>query len=231
MAHVRGDGWGLLLRAGAVGAFGIVLMVPIQIVFFVIWPPSFEVAAVYATFEQNWLRGLETLDLLLLLDSILNLPVFLALAVVLWPQQRSLALLAVGAVLSGTAAYFNANTSLELLDLARQYAASSDAQVRSELLAAGRFALAHFQGTGFAVYYLLGAAATLMVSVAMLQGSIFRRMTGWIGVVAGLTMLVPPVPATGQFGLVFSLLSLVPLVVWLALVGWRLWSLSGPRAV
>jgi hypothetical protein len=227
MTHAS-NGWGLLFRTGALGAFAIVLMVPIQIVFYVIWPPSFDVTAVYATFEQNWFRGLESLDILLLLDSVFNLPFFLALAVALWPQERSLAVLAVAAVLTGTAAYFNANTSLELFDLSRQFAASDDTQTRSEFLAAGRFALAHFQGTGFAVYYLLGGAATLLASVAMLRGRLFGRVTGSVGGIAGLTMLVPPLPATGQLGLILSLLSLVPLLVWLVLAGRRLWSLPTP---
>ena len=231
MAQDNENEWQLLTRAGAVGAFGVVAMIPIQIVFFIVSPPTFEVTAAYATFDRDWLLGLESFDVLLVVDSILSLVFFLALTVVLWRQQ-SLALLAIVAVIAGTASYFSANTSFELFDLAKQYAATNEGEVRSQLLAAGRFALAHFQGTGFVVYYLLGAIATIAVSAAMLRGAVFGRATGWIGVIAGVTMLVPPIPATGQAGLVASLFSLVPLVGWLALAGWRLWHLSdasGPR--
>ena len=226
MAETRGDDWRLLYRIGALGAAGVVLMIPIQIAFFIVWPPLLEVEWAFATFAGNWFRGLESFDLLLLLDAILNIPVLLALGVALWTVNRSLVLLAMVLMTAGTAAYFGANTSFELWDLATQHAAATDSETRSQLLAAGRFALANFQGTGFAVYYLLGGVQTLLVSWVMLWGGPFGRLTGWVGVVAGLTMLVPPLPATGQLGLVLSLASLVPLIVWLVMVSRRLWLLS-----
>jgi hypothetical protein len=226
MAETQGDDWRLLYRIGAIGAAGVVLMIPIQIAFFMVWPPWLEVEWAFATFAGNWFRGLESFDLLLLLDAILNMPVFLALGVALWTVNRSLVLLAAVFMIAGTAAYFGANTSFELWDLASQYAAATDPETRRQLLAAGRFALANFQGTGFATYYMLGGVETLLISWAMLRGGPFGRFAGWVGVVAGLTMLVPPLPPTGQVGLVLSLASLVPLIVWLVLVGRGLWRLS-----
>ncbi len=226
MAEAQGDDWRLLYRIGAIGAAGVVLMIPIQIAFFIIWPPMLDVEWAFATFAGNWFRGLESFDLLLLFDAILNIPVFLALGVALWAVNRSLVLLAMVFMTAGTAAYFGANTSFELLDLATQYAASTDPETRRQLLAAGRFALANFQGTGFAVYYLLGGVETLLISWVMLRGGPLGRVSGWVGVIAGITMLVPPLPLTGQVGLVLSLASLVPLIVWLVLVGRGLWQLS-----
>jgi hypothetical protein len=226
MAQTRTDDWRPLFRIGALGAAGIVLLIPIQILFFVVWPPQLEVEWAFAIFTTNWFRGLESFDLLLLLDAILNVPVFLALGMALWNVNRSFVLLALTLMTAGTAAYFGANTSFELWDLATQHAAATDPETREQLSAAGRFALATFQGTGFAVYYVLAGLETLLVSSVMLRGGQFGRVTGWIGVAAGLTMLVPPLPATGQFGLVLSLASLAPLIVWLVLVARRLWLLG-----
>lgn len=225
MVDTQGYDWRLLYRIGAIAAAGVVLMIPIQIAFFMVWPPILEVEWAFATFAGNWFRGLESFDLLLLLDAILNIPVFLALGVALWAVNRSLVLLAVVLMIAGTAAYFGANTSFELWDLASQYAAATDPETRNQLFAAGRFALANFQGTGFATYYMLGGVETLLISWVMLRGGPFGPFAGWVGVVAGLTMLVPPLPPTGQVGLVLSLASLVPLIVWLVLVGRGLWKL------
>lgn len=201
-------------------------MIPIQIVFYMVWPPQLQVEAMYAVFAQNWFRGLESLDLLLVLDAVFNLVAFLAVGIALWGTNRSAVLIALALQVAGTAAYFGANTGFEILDLATQYAATTDEVLRSQLLAAARFALANFQGTAFSVYYVLGGVVMLLVSRVMLQGRVFGRLTGWLGVVAGVVMLVPPIPATGQLGVILSLASLVPLIVWLVLVGLRLWRMA-----
>ncbi len=230
MASTDSNDWGLLYRAGAVGAFAVVLMIPIQIAFYLVWPPVLEVEAIFAVFAQNWFRGLESLDLLLIVDTVFNMLAFLAVGVALWRTSKSLVLIALALMVAGSAAYFSANTSFEIMDLAGQHAAATDAETRSQLLAAGRFALANFQGTAFSIYYVLGGVETLLVSLAMLRGQVFSRLTGWLGMIAGVAMLVPPIPATGQAGIVLSLASLVPLIVWLALVGRQLWRLAAEPA-
>lgn len=230
MASSNSNEWGLLYRAGAISAFGVVAMIPIQIAFYLVWPPVLEVEAMFAVFAENWLRGLESLDVLLVLDTVLNMLAFLALGVALWRTSRSLVLIALVLMVAGSAAYFSANTSFEIMDLAGQYAAAADPETRNQALAAGRFAMANFQGTAFAVYYFLGGVETLLMSWVMLRGRLFGRFAGWLGVIAGVAMLVPPLPATGQVGIALSLASLVPLIVWLVLVGRRLWWLAARPA-
>lgn len=224
-------GWWLLIRVGAICAFVVVALIPIQVVLYVVWPPVFDAPALFETFEQNWFRGLESLDIFLLIDSVISVPIYLAIGAALWPAERSLVLLAVVAAIAGASAYFSSNASLELFDLARQYAVASDPEIRIQLLAAGRYAVAHFQGTGFATYYVLGGIATVLIALAMLRTTVFGRATGWIGIATGVTMLVPPVPATGQAGIALSLASLAPLVVWLVLTGGRLWRRSDTEVV
>ena len=63
----------------------------------------------------------------------------------------------------------------------------------------------------------------LLVSAVMMRGMVFSRETAVAGVVAGLTGLVPA--SFGTFGLVLSFISLVPMVVWLALIGRRFQSI------
>jgi hypothetical protein len=95
------------------------------------------------------------------------------------------------------------------------------------LLAAGQALLVTWQGTAFAVGYILSGAALLIISVVMRRSTTFSKVTGYVGIVAGAAALVPA--NAGTVGLVLSLVSLVPLVVWLALVARQLFQL-GARA-
>jgi hypothetical protein len=80
--------------------------------------------------------------------------------------------------------------------------------------------LVTWQGTAFDVSYLLSAIAVLIVSAVMLRSHhLFSKVTGYAGLSAGMLMLVPP--TAGMIGVVFSLLSLVPLVLWLTLIARR----------
>jgi hypothetical protein len=86
-------------------------------------------------------------------------------------------------------------------------------------IAAGQTLLTTYSGTAFAVGYFLSGLAMLVVSTVMLRGKVFSRLTGLAGVLAGVTGLVPA--SFGTLGFVLSFISLLPLVVWLALVGQR----------
>ena len=106
-----------------------------------------------------------------------------------------------------------------MLPLSQQYAmANSDAE-RAALVAAGQTLLTTYNGTAFSVGYVLSGLAMLLVSAVMLRGAVFSRLTGLAGVVAGATGLVPA--SFGTLGFVLSFVSLLPLVVWLALIGRR----------
>ena len=91
-------------------------------------------------------------------------------------------------------------------------------------LAAGQAILAIFQGSAFNVSYELIAVSGLILAVAMLQSHTFGRRTAYVGIVFYALSLVPA--SAGTVGLVFSLASLVPMVVWLILVARRLWQLA-----
>ena len=81
-----------------------------------------------------------------------------------------------------------------------------------------------YNGTSFSLGYFLSGVAMLIISTVMLRGKLFSRATGLAGVVAGVTGLVPA--SMGMLGFVLSFISLLPLVVWLILVGRRLLQLG-----
>ena len=95
------------------------------------------------------------------------------------------------------------------------------------LLAAGQALMATSIGTGFNVGYVFGAASTLLISAVMLRSGVFSKVTAYVGLAMGALMVIPA--TVGTLGLMLSLFSLIPTVVWLIMVGRRLFQL-GRRA-
>jgi hypothetical protein len=159
-----------------------------------------------------------------IVDQILMGLVFLALYAALKRASPSLMAIALTSGLVGIATYFASSTAFNMLSLSSQYAvATTDAQ-RAMFLAAGQATLTTWTGTAFDVSYVLGGVALLIISVVMLRSTIFNRETAFVGLALGVTMLVPP--TVGTIGLVISLISLLPLIIWLILIARRLFWLG-----
>lgn len=84
------------------------------------------------------------------------------------------------------------------------------------LLTTGQSLLTLYNGGTFTVSYLLGAVSALTYSAAMFAHRIFGRLPGLVGIITGLTMLVPP--NIGSLGVIVAMLSLIPTAVWLILL-------------
>ncbi|HYB02718.1 MAG TPA: DUF4386 family protein [Ktedonobacteraceae bacterium] len=215
--------WKPLYRVGGIAALTIVGIMVIQIIVFIASPPPSTVLGYFTLFHKNALLGLLSLDLLYVVDNALVIPLYLALYVALRRASPSLMAIALAFGLVGIAAYFASNTAFEMLSLSSQYAAANTTVQRVQLLAAGQAMLATYQGTAFNVYYILGAIATLIISVVMVRSAIFGKVTAYAGIAAGALMLIPS--TAGTIGLVFAFCSLVPTAIWLILIARRLFRL------
>ena len=216
--------WKPLYRVAGVAALIMIVFIPIQSIVFAVWPPPSTVIGWFTLFQNNWLLGLLDMDLLLIVDQILMGLVFLALYAALKRASPSLMAIALTSGLVGIATYFASSTAFNMLSLSSQYAvATTDAQ-RAMFLAAGQATLTTWTGTAFDVSYVLGGVALLIISVVMLRSTIFNRETAFVGLALGVTMLVPP--TVGTIGLVISLISLLPLIIWLILIARRLFWLG-----
>ena len=76
-----------------------------------------------------------------------------------------------------------------------------------------------YNGTSFSLGYVLGGLALVLISTVILRSALFSRFTGVAGLAAGMTGLIPA--NMGTLGLALSFVSLIPLIVWLVLVGRR----------
>jgi hypothetical protein len=215
--------WQTLHKLGGVTALAVLALIPIQMIVFFLWPPPSSVIGWFTLFQDNALVGLLDMDLLLIVDYLLLIGVFSAL----WASLRRAneSLIALILQLVATASYLASTVAFEMLSLSNQYATAVTDAERPLFLAAGQAMLVTWQGTAFDVSYVLSALATLIISAVMLRSHLFSKVTGYVGLSAGVLMLVPP--TAGLIGVFFSLLSLVPLVIWLALIARRLLR-SGP---
>lgn len=217
--------WQTLHKVGGVTAVAVLVLIPIQMVVFFIWPPPSSVIGWFMLFQDNALVGLLDMDLLLIVDYLLLIGLFSALWASLRRANESLMAIALILQLVATAAYLASTAAFEMLTLSNQYATATTDAERSLFLAAGQAMLVTWQGTAFDVSYVLSAIAVLIVSAVMVRSHLFSKVTGYVGLSAGVLMLVPP--TAGMIGVLFSLLSLVPLAVWLVLIARRLLR-SGP---
>lgn len=213
--------WQTLHRVGGMAALAVLVLIPVQMVVFILWPPPSSVIGWFTLFQENALVGLLNMDFLLIVDYLLLIGVFSALWAFLRRANESLMAIALILQLVATATYLASTVAFEMLTLSNQYATATTEVERSIFLAAGQTMLATWQGTAFDVSYVLSAIAILIVSAVMLRShQLFCKTTGYAGLSTGVLALVPP--TAGRIGVIFSLVSLVPMVIWLALIARRL---------
>ena len=145
--------WSLLYRVGAAAAFASAVLIPIQVVVFMIWPPPLDGTAAdwFALLHRNRLAGLVDLDLLLAVDNALLVPLLLALYVVLRKVHESAMTLAVALGLVGVVMYLASNPAIQMARLSDRYAAGTTDAERAATRAAGEAILANGVGLGLYV--------------------------------------------------------------------------------
>ena len=206
-----------LFRAAGIATIVVLLLFPAQMsVFALAWPPPESAGEYFELLDDNRALGLLSLDVLLMVDWIVLLVTWAGLYVALRPTAPRAMLVTIGLVLLATLAYFLSNTAFEMVALSQQHAAGATEAERVAALAAGERALATFEGPWFTASYLLGGLATLIASLVMWRVPAFGKVVGGIGIVYALMQAVPP--NFGTIGMLLSVLSLLPMLAWLALI-------------
>jgi hypothetical protein len=216
--------WKGLLKAGGIMAFAVIGLIPIQMIVFILFPPPETALEFINLFQENWFIGMLSLDLLYIINNTFLIIVYLGLFAALRKTDFSLIVIAITLGLLGIASYFASTVIFEMQIISNRYFMSEEAGNRSQLLAAAETLLANYKGTAFVVYYMLNGATLLLISRIMLKDRTFSRATAIWGLISGLLMLVPS--TFGTIGLIFSIASLVPWIVFSVLFGSRLLKLS-----
>lgn len=220
-------GWKSLYKVAAAAALLSVAFIAIAVVVAIAWPLPTTVEAWFARYHQNALIALLDLDLPLVASYIAMIPLVLALYAALRHVSEWLMALALALDLIGAALMLAVNPAFAMLSLSNQYAAARTDTQRSIALAAAQGLLANWQGTGFVVAYFLGAVAALIIGVVMLRSAVFSKATAHMALAMGALALIPA--TAGTVGIVASLVSLGPTVIWLFLVAFGLLHLAQER--
>ena len=151
---------------------------------------------------------------------------YLGLFAALWRTYFVGVLIAVVLGLIGICSYYSSTVAFEMLIISNQYNLAEAFELKQQFLAAGQVLLAVYKGSAFNVYYVLNAITILIISRIMLLSSTFSKSTAIWGLLSGFFMLIPS--TAGYLGFIFSLISLVPWIVFALLVSKRLFFLSNP---
>ena len=177
----------------------------------------------FSMLQQNRFAGLLRLDVLSVLVMPLYYVLFLSLFTVLRKQNPTLAPLATVLVFAGLTLFLATPSAFSWLALSDRFAATSDPQQRSQLLAAGEAILASdmWHGSGALVGGILLQTGTLLVSIAMLWSKGFGKFTAWVGIVThGLDLLhIPLEMLFPGFGNPLMALAGPLYLLWFPLVG------------
>jgi hypothetical protein len=205
--------WNKLYKVGGVAAIVIVLIIPIQLVIFTLFPPPETTMGFFELFRKNWLIGLLSLDLLYYINNGILILVYLGLFAALRKVNFTNMLIATIIGLTGIAVYYVSAVGFEVLSISKQYFSAESMEYKQQLLAVGQGLIARYKGTAFAITLIL-------ISMTMYKSRDFKRSSATWGLIAGIFMIIPS--TAGTLGLICSLLSLVPWIVFSVLIGRRL---------
>jgi hypothetical protein len=204
-----------LYRVAQFLALTMLILIPLQIVIYVIAPPPDTVKGFFELYHQNPFLGLLSLDFLYLFNNMIIVIIYLALFVLLYQEKPVTVLLALILGLIGIACYYPSNPAFEMLTLSNQYFQALPEQ-QNIYLAAGESLMAGYTGTTFDTYYVLSTICLLLFAYALIKSHKFKKSVGLWGLASGFFMIVPS--SAGILGMIFSLLSLIPWVVFVALL-------------
>lgn len=200
-------------------AFGMIAIIVTQIAAFIATPFPESIEGWFALLQVRPLAGLVHLDLLYILNNSIVAVMYLAFYAALKEKKQGLLVAALVLGFIGIAAYMSSNRAFEMLSLSHLYQNANSDNLRTVYLAAGQSMLSAWQGTAFDVYYVLNAITLFAIAAFMLKSQVFTHRTAIVGLIAAILMAIPS--TVGTVGLVFSLLSLIPWVVFCVLTGLR----------
>ena len=71
--------WKGIYKAGGISILAMLVIMVVQMVVFIAWPPPPTVEGFFSLFRQNWFFGLLSMDLLYILNNTLLILIYLAL--------------------------------------------------------------------------------------------------------------------------------------------------------
>lgn len=187
----------------------------------------------FIQFKDNQLLGLYNLDLLNTIIQIIFIPSVFALYAAHRKVNNASALLALIIFLFGTTIFVSSNTALTMLDLSNKFFNAASDEQRMLLAAAGEAMLAKGAHGSLGVFigFALPTFANVLMSLVMISGKVFSRLTSYFGLVGNSLMVVYLIlvtfnPAVEKLALMFAMPAGLLVMVWMIMFTIKLFKLS-----
>ena len=197
-----------------------ILIIPIQVMIFMFVPMPEDALGFITLMHDNPVMGLLHMDLLYILNNTFLIFFYFLLFMTLNPKNKTMLNIALITGIVGAILYYTSNRSVEMLLLSDKYFSTTDPTLRLSYIAIAESYLDIWKGTAFNTYYFLSAISLILFSIEMLKSSFYKRSTDIIGLISGILMVVPS--GFGMVGLIMSLLSLIPWIIFSLMVVIRL---------
>ena len=226
--------WKDLYKIGGVAAIIAAVLLIIEIIVFAAWPLPNTVIGYFNIFRSNKLVGLIDFYLLEFFAYVLFVPIFIAIYAALKRINQSYMIIAIVLAIIGIAVFLATNNPFSMLSLNNQYLAATSEAQKSMLLATGQMVLVNTNQRamgGFNMGFLLLSVAGLIYSIVMLQSNIFSKKIAYVGVLNFAISIadyfrIILLPSETTLLLVIAIVSGLLFIIWLILVGGRLFQLS-----
>lgn len=201
------------------GVLSIVLfsIIPFQAAIFFISPPPTDVISYFDLFQKSPLLGFIDFDLNLTVDNILFVLVYIGLYLLLKKRNPVFAMIGLVFSIISVGLYVVSREAIfGMLALSNQYANAINEIDKQSIITNGKMLMTLFNGTCFNISYCFGGIALTMFSISIVKSNMFSKSIGWLGLVIGVLMLVPP--TAGKVGFVISFVSILPMLPWLIML-------------
>jgi len=213
-----------LYKIAGIATVIIVIFIPIQIFIYGMYPPPDTPKGFFELFNENWLLGLLSLDLLYIVNNTLIIFIYLGLFAALKRTNLEYMTIAIVIGFIGIAAYYSSTVIFEMKALSQQYMEATSPEIKEQIISSGNLLLLRFNGTAFDIYYVLNALTLIISSRVMLMDNTFSKATAIWGLIAGGLMIIPS--TAGMLGLILSLVSLIPWTIFSILIAKRFFKLD-----
>jgi hypothetical protein len=183
--EILDPGWKSLCRVGGVAALiFLVYSLVTMILLLAIGGQPQTAAEGFKMLHDNRVVGLLRLDALTTLAMPLYYLLFLGLYAALRKTDGAYTLLAAALAFAGVTLFLATPAAFSLLALSDRFAVATTDAEKAQLLAAGEAILASdmWHGSGAMMGSLLLQTGTLLVSVVMLWGKTFGKLTAYVGI-------------------------------------------------
>lgn len=229
-------GWTSLYRLGAVTSL-LILCTALLEILITFLPGGYASAETvvdwFNLLQDNWFLGLRNLGLLNIVMTALSIPMFFALCVAHWKVNPKYSALATIISFIGIAVFYSTNRAFAMLCLSNQYALAYTEMQRAALEAAGQALLAVGQShtPGTFIGFFLSEIAGILISVVMLRGGMFSKLSAWAGILGfGMLgvfeILQSFMPGSSSFALIFAMIGGILNLVWYGLIAQRLFKVA-----